>query len=74
MVLDRKCAERMYNRAELGSTEAIKGTASVRALIKLAVAEVHIGMSRKLSGCKIGNDPEKGNSAERLRTSAEISQ
>ena len=36
-VVDRKCAEEKYDGAELGVTEVIQGTASVRAMIELTL-------------------------------------
>ena len=69
--MDRKRAEEKYYGAELGATEVIQGTASVRAMIELAEGAYRI--CHGLSACKIGNrkyttkDPNCRNSGRERR-------
>lgn len=65
--MDRKRAEEKYDGAELGVTEVIQGTASVRAMIEPAQGAYRVCYG--CSGCKIGKrkytakDPDCGNSS-----------
>jgi hypothetical protein len=65
--VDRNCAEEKYYGAELGVTEVIQCTASVRAMIELAEGTYRV--CHGLSRFKIGNrkyatkDPDCRNSS-----------